>query len=105
MKDKNNIIRDTNKKVKQLLNYDDMPSAIEKLQNDVMNYDKLLIEEVKKRADSLIHRGIEPDYIKIIEKVHKKYKVKLDLYLKVFLIVMQGKAELDMMEGIHNEKE
>ena len=91
------VIHDTVKEAKALLKYEDLPDAVQKLHDEVYNYDEFLINEINKQVASIKYNGIEPDYLKIIKSIHKRYKYKLDLYLQIFLILMHGKFKLDNM--------
>jgi len=91
------VIYNTVKEAKALLKYEDLPDAVQKLHDEVYNYDEFLINEINKQVASIKHNKIEPNYSKIIRSIHKRYKYKLDLYLQIFLILMQGKFKLDNM--------
>jgi len=96
--DKDKLVHDTMVQLKSLLKYDDCVDNVRRLHDDVFNYDVLFISEINKVVDSLKHQGFEPDYMKIIKNIHKRHRYKLDLYLQVFLLLMHGGAQLDLMD-------
>jgi len=59
---------------------DDVIPKLEFIVFSVENYDKAFLDELQKQVASLKHKNKEIDYLKIIKRIHKKYKFMFDIY-------------------------
>jgi len=104
MTEKEEIVSDTMRRINKLIGQEEIGDAVEKLSNDVRNYDKLLISEINKRVEALKHRGIEPDYEKIIKSVHKKFRFKLELFNSIYTSMMKASLFMEHLDEKYDEE-